>query len=308
MSISAVVLFTGSLDSLLAVRLLQAQQIEVLGYCHWAICQPRAALAHEMAERLGMPLVVEQAGGDYLALLRAPAHGRGRGFNPCLDCRIHVARRGARLRETRQADFVASGEVLGQHPMTQKRRDLELVAHASGLGDRLLRPLSARLLGQTWAQRAGLIDIDRLPAFSGRGRQAQQQLARELGVAWQLDPLPGCALAEPVLGGHVRELLAREPSADSWHLATLTAGRQSMLDGATQAVLGRSARENEALERLFATAAGRAATLLVPRSFDGPSMLIVGACSAAAIDEGKRIISERARQGAYGEIDVRSSS
>ena len=276
MPATALALFSGSLDSLLAVRVLQEQGWRVEAVYFRLPCHDHENLARQAAESLAIELVVAEADEQFVELLRRPAHGFGRGANPCLDCRIRIFRSAEAIRARRDIALVISGEVLGQHPMTQKRRDLDLVAEASGLGARLLRPLSAALLRPTLAERQGLVDRQRLLGFSGRSRKPLRALAARLGLPWIPQSSPGCALAEPVLAGRVRELLAASSDVRLADLELLKLGRQQLCADGGRIVLGRNHDENQALERWFVEH-GRRSALLQPVDFSGPTAVIVGA-------------------------------
>ena len=165
-----VTLLSGGLDSMLAIRIMQAQGIEVeaLNFkTMFTCCQDLSAQA---AHRLGVRLTVVSQEDDYLELIKNPRFGYGKGANPCVDCRIYMFERAEKFMEQIGADFIVSGEVVGQRPMSQKRRDLDVISHQAGLEDLLLRPLSAKLLLPTLPERKGLVDRERLYAFQGRSR------------------------------------------------------------------------------------------------------------------------------------------
>ncbi len=156
MTVRAVALLSGGLDSMLAIRILQRQGIEVeaLNFrTTFTCCQDQAAQA---AEELGVRLSVIAEKDDYLEIVRHPRHGYGRGANPCVDCRIYMFRIAGQWMRERGAALVVSGEVVGQRPMSQKKRDLALIAHRADLTDHLLRLsrrgccLSRRLSEADW--------------------------------------------------------------------------------------------------------------------------------------------------------------
>jgi hypothetical protein len=279
----AVALFSGSLDSRLAVRVVQRQGIEVSAlYCE-AICQSGSQRAVDAAHELDVPLEIISPQGEFIEFLRKPRHGFGRGANPCLDCRIAMFRHARDWMERRGARFVISGEVLGQHPMTQKRRDLLLVAHASGLGDRLLRPLSAQLLAPTAPEREGLVDRTKLHGFSGQGRKGLIELGHQLSLDVTYAAPRGCALAEPKLAEKVFDLLQSEPAASLWDIELLKLGRHISINERARAVLGRSEMENEQLRAFFVRADSRAVALVTGANFPGPVALVIGPCDDRAL-------------------------
>jgi len=283
MSVRAVALLSGGLDSMLAIRVLQLQGIEVeaLNFqTKFACCQSQAAQA---ADELGVQLSVLAERDDYLEVIRNPQHGYGRGANPCVDCRIFMFRLAAqRMRDTGAA-FVASGEIVGQRPMSQKKRDLAVIAHRAGLTDHLLRPLSAKLLPPTAPEQQGLVDRDQLYGFSGRGRKELIELAKQFGFTRIPQPSTGCALTEPQFGAKVHDLLDHDPSAVAWDFDLLKIGRHIRLDAVTKVILGRRAEENERLTRLFEQRPSERTLLVSPENFIGPTALVVS--TGAAPDE-----------------------
>ena len=207
--IRALCLFSGGLDSQLAVCLLRDQGLAVEGLAFRSLFFD-AGKAERAADRLVLPLAVEEFTPALLKLIERPRHGFGAGLNPCIDCHIAMARRAGELMRERGFRFVATGEVLNQRPMSQHRQALEQVALESGLGGLLLRPLSAQRLPETEPERLGWVDRSRLLDFHGRSRKPQMDLARRFGIAEYPQPAGGCLLTDPLYGRRLRELKARE--------------------------------------------------------------------------------------------------
>ncbi|HVU86957.1 MAG TPA: hypothetical protein VHD36_06535 [Pirellulales bacterium] len=305
----AVALLSGGLDSMLAIRILQRQGIEVEALTFrttFTCCQDQAALA---AQELGVRLSIIAEKDDYLDIVRHPRHGYGRGANPCLDCRIYMFRIAGQWMRENGASLVVSGEVVGQRPMSQKKRDLALIAHRAGLTDDLLRPLSARLLPVTAPERAGLVNREELYAFSGRGRTGLIALAHEFGFERIPQPSNGCALTEPGFAAKVHDLLGSDAEADRWQFELLKIGRHVRFDSATKVVLGRRAEENDQLALHAARPSAAEVALLVPHDFVGPSAVVIGRVSEAALDfagglmqkyakaSGSEVLSARLKHG-----------
>lgn len=275
----AVVLFSGGLDSSLATRILQCQGFEVVGLTvrmpfHRSYQSVWAAACH-----LQIPLAVRPVDEDFVQVLRFPKHGYGRGANPCLDCRSYMLRMAKALMDEIGAVLVATGEVLGQRPMSQKRRDLGITAHESGLEGRLLRPLSAKLLPPTIPEQEGLVDRDRLYDFTGRSRKPLRALARELGLKEIPESGGGCMLTEVEFAPKVWDLLDHEQEASLWDCQLLTLGRHFRLDQGSKLVLGRNEVENLRLQHLFAQCPRQNTLLLTPVNFVGPQGLLIGETS-----------------------------
>lgn len=279
----AVALFSGGLDSMLAIRVLQEQgfQLDALNIrTTFDCCRAPAAQA---AAELGVRLTVAEVGDDYIDLIRRPAYGRGKGVNPCVDCRIYMCKMAARLMKEVDACVVITGEILGQRPMSQKRRDLTMIARQSQLDGRLLRPLSAKRLPPTIPEREGLIDREKLYDFHGRSRSGLIELAGKLGIRGIPQPSVGCALTEVTFAPRVRDLLEHKPDASRWDFELLNVGRHLRLDHETKFVVGRNASENAALAIFFERPDASPSARMHPGNFNGPDVLIVGRVDEAAI-------------------------
>lgn len=272
----AVVLISGGLDSALAARILQLQGFEVVGLTVRLPFHKCEAAALQTACSLQIPLAFREVGEDFMEVLRYPKHGYGRGANPCLDCRAYMLRMAKRLMEELDGMLVATGEVLGQRPMSQKRRDLGITAHESGLQGRLLRPLSAKRLPPTIPELEGHVDRERLYDFSGRSRRPQRALARELGLSHIPDSAGGCMLTEVQFAPKVFDLLDHDPRASLWDCELLTFGRHVRLDEHTKVVIGRNEPQNLMLRRLFTRRTREDCALLTPRNFVGPDAILIG--------------------------------
>jgi tRNA U34 2-thiouridine synthase MnmA/TrmU len=245
--VRALTLLSGGLDSQLAVCVLQDQAIEVLGVCFESPFFGSAA-ARAAAERLRITLHVVDFTADILALLDKPPHGFGSCLNPCIDCHARMLQRAGDMLASQAAQFLSTGEVLDERPMSQNRRSLETVARASGYADRVVRPLSAGLLPETLPERAGWVDRSRLLSLRGRGRKPQMELAARFGLEDYPSPAGGCLLTEPNFCRRLRDLKEHEGLGDVRAIGRLRVGRHFRLAGALRLVVGRNERENAALE------------------------------------------------------------
>lgn len=174
----AVALLSGGLDSTLAIKLMLEQGIDILAVnfvSPFCTCSPRnEASCHSatlVAGSLGVKLRVISKEMDYMRIVENPRFGRGRGMNPCIDCRIYTLRKAGQIMDETGASFVITGEVLGQRPMSQHHAALETIERESGLKGKLLRPLSAHLLDPTEPELSGLVDRTKLLAIRGRSRK-----------------------------------------------------------------------------------------------------------------------------------------
>lgn len=276
----AVALLSGGLDSALAVKLVQREGVEVVGL-HLSAPTACRADARAVADDLGIALEVRAKGEEFLRLLRAPRHGYGRHMNPCLDCRAFMFRRAdAYLREL-GGDFLVTGEVLGQRPMSQTRAAIERIERDSGLERRVLRPLSARLLPPTLAEARGWVRREAMLAISGRGRHEQLALAERLGVRRFESPGGGCLLTDAAFSARLRDYFDHVSAPDMRldDVELLAIGRHVRVADDLKLVVGRREAEN----RRLAAFVSAERWLLEPADFRGPSVLVCGNRSAAAL-------------------------
>jgi hypothetical protein len=202
------------------------------------------------AARFGFDLKLCHLGQKFVEIVKRPRHGHGRNMNPCIDCRILMLREAGALMEMIGADFVITGEVLGQRPMSQQKHTLNLIERESGFAGFVVRPLSARLLPETVPEARGIIDRGRLLAMSGRTRKPQMALARELGLTDYPTPAGGCLLTDPIYARRLRDLLDATPDPDPTDLGLLRLGRHFRPSGTCKIIVGRNEAENNALEKM----------------------------------------------------------
>ena len=240
-------LFSGGLDSQLAVCVLKDQGIDV----HAVVFRsPFFAVEHTgpAALRLGVPLHAIDFSNDILGLLASPPHGFGSCMNPCIDCHALMVRRAGELMEDMALDFLCTGEVLNERPMSQNRSSLQVVARDSGYADLLLRPLSARLLPETAPERLGQVDRERLLDIAGRGRKPQMRLAEHYGLVDYPSPAGGCRLTEPNFCLRLAELRDHEGLAGKRSINLLRYGRHFRLGDRAKLIVGRNEQDNAVLE------------------------------------------------------------
>lgn len=273
----AIVLFSGGLDSFLAVRTLQRQGIECVLLNIVTPFHDCSDVAFEQAEHLQAELRIHKVDAQrYLQLIAHPRWGYGKAVNPCIDCRILMCRIAGGLMEEVGADFVATGEIAGQRPNSQKQHQLQLIARESQLDGRLLRPLSAKKLPETLPEREDLVDRSRLHAFSGRGRAGLIRLALEWGARLVPQPSTGCLLCEKTYAPKLLDMLKYTLEPTLWDVDLLHTGRQLRLTPGLKAVVGRNREQCDRLVELYHRQDRRASLLLVPENFFGPVVLLAG--------------------------------
>ena len=247
MKIKALALISGGLDSLLAARLIKEQGLEVIGV-HFKIPFCKLDIKKDLFD-IGIKLLEYDLGAEFLSLIKNPRYGFGSNMNPCIDCKILMFSKAKELLSELKADFIVSGEVLGQRPMSQNKQALGLIKQRSGLDDLLLRPLSAQFFPQSLAEREGWVKRDKLLNFNGRLRTPQMQLAKKFGISRYANPAGGCLLTDPCFSKRLKELLQHEElSLDN--LALLKVGRHLRIENKSRLVVGRDESENRLLMQL----------------------------------------------------------
>jgi hypothetical protein len=254
---TVIALLSGGLDSSIVVKLMVDQGLRVLALnfvSPFCTCSPKkdggCRMASRVAQSMGVELRVMNKGLDYLKIVERPRFGYGRGLNPCIDCRIYILRKAAELMHETGALCVVTGEVLGQRPMSQHRRALDIIERESGLTGRLLRPLSAHLLPPTVPEQQGLIHRDRMLDLNGRSRSPQLAIAKERGMEVFGCPSGGCLLTDPAIARRLKDVFDRCPEWDERDARLTTLGRHFRLHPGLKVILGRDAGENTRLEQM----------------------------------------------------------
>lgn len=266
----ALVLLSGGLDSILAVKLLMEQGIKVEGLS-FKSCFFGTEKAKIAADKLGIKLRTLDFSKEHLKMLKNPEYGYGRNMNPCVDCHLLMLRFAKNIMRKENFDFVATGEVLGQRPMSQNRKALEIIEKESSLSGELLRPLSARLLKPTEIEKKGLVDREKLLAINGRSRKKQFELAKKWKIKEYSAPAGGCLLTDPEFSKRLEELLEEHPKASENDFELLKLGRHFWFNKA-KIVIGRNHQENLEIKRLKK----EKDILIEIENFMGPTTLIRG--------------------------------
>jgi len=255
----ALVLLSGGLDSRLVCKMMQSQlgsrQVEAVffqlpfggGCCSDSMCVVK------FCQTQGIRLhIIDCTKGAmyrrYMAMIMKPRFGRGTAFNPCIDCHLFMLKEAKKLAGRIGADVIATGEVLGERPMSQKRHALELIERESGLSGRLLRPLSAKLLPETEAEKKGWIDRSRLLVISGRSRSVQLALAKKYRIDFPT-PGGGCLLTDASFSERLAGILRLYPNAKPDEIELAKLGRHFPI-GKVIIIVGRNHQENLKIQAL----------------------------------------------------------
>jgi len=166
----AVCVFSGGLDSILAIKLMQEQGVEVIALHFLSPFFGNKQKIQKKAQKLGVPIKIIDFSKEYIKLLRGPKHGFGKAANPCIDCHALMLKKAKKYARKIRADFLVTGEVLGERPFSQNKKALTIIEKEAGVAGILLRPLSAKLLPITIVEKKGLVNRSKLLAISGRRR------------------------------------------------------------------------------------------------------------------------------------------
>jgi len=298
----AVALISGGLDSLLATRVVMEQGVHVEGinfYTGFCVeghthairkkdrARPRRNNALWSAEQLGIKLHIIDIIDEYKDVVINPKHGYGRNLNPCLDCKIFMVEKAREWMVAHGFDFIITGEVIGQRPMSQRKDTMPVIARESGADDRLVRPLCAQNLPATLPEIRGWLERDRLYGFNGRSRKPQMALAKEFGFEDYAQPAGGCCfLTDRQYSVKLADLWStrgtREYDLDD--IMLLKVGRHLRPRPNFKIIVGREEGENRFLEGYR-----KRFVHMLPTSHTGPLVLLDGEISADDIELAARL-------------------
>ena len=276
-----ILLYSGGLDSLLAAKVLMDMEIDVTGlHCILPYFPPdldtESLKSTKLAKQIGLKLVQYRCGEEYIDMLRKPCHGYGKEVNPCIDCKLFFMKIAAGLMNEVNADFVATGEVVGQRPMSQLKHTLNHLEKESGLAGRLLRPLSAKILKPTFAEITGRVDRNRLLDINGRGRKRQFELAQFYGITDFELPGGGCLFTDSHIASRIRDAFRYYTKITALDLYILKFGRHFRINENLKIIVSRNQHETEELEKYM-----NYADYFFKPGFSGPSIFVKGIMSGS---------------------------
>jgi tRNA U34 2-thiouridine synthase MnmA/TrmU len=302
----AVSLMSGGLDSTLATRLILDQGIEVHGlYLNSPFgCNEEVA---KVAAHLGVPLQVVEKGMDYVDLVRNPKYGYGRNMNPCIDCRIYMFIAARKVMDEVGADFIVTGEVVGQRPMSQRRDALHVIDRDSEMDDLVLRPLSAKHLPPTLPEREGWVDREKLLDVVGRSRTVQLALADALALKEYASPAGGCLLTDSHFSERLSTFFEQNADPSLTEVRLLRYGRHVDLGDGAYLILGRNKEENSALRDVSSPEVEAGKMAFFQPLFHGPAAVLWGRVDRGLYDVVGQQIAQLSKKGAEAErrVEVR---
>ena len=304
LKVKALLLFSGGLDSILTAKILEGQGIEVTALTFVSYFFD-AGQAKKSAKENNIKLITKDISKEHFKIVKNPCFGYGVGMNPCIDCHLLMLKVAKKIAAKENFDLVATGEILGQRPMSQNREALKLIEKKAGLVGKILRPLSARALPITEMEKTNVVDRQHLFSFRGRGRKMQIELAKKFGVKNYPSPAGGCILTDKEYSKKLRELLERMKKIKYSDIALLRLGRHfwsgDTLPTGRQAriILGRNHEENLKLKKL----AEKGDILVEPKNFPGPTAILRGKIRKKEIEAAKEKILQYTKKGDGKEIE-----
>ncbi len=266
--IKALVLFSGGLDSILAAKILMEQEIKLKGITFKSYFF-NVEQAKKAAKQIKLPLKIIDFSKEHLKTVKNPRHGYGKAMNPCIDCHILMLKTAKMIMKKEKFDFIITGDVLGERPMSQNKQALELIEKESSLTGYLLRPLSAKLLKPTIPEKLGWVNREKLLDIFGRSRKKQIALAKKYKIKEYPTPAGGCLLTDLEFAKRLRELLKIYPKCTGNDIELLRLGRH-FLENRTKIIVGRNEQEDKIIKRL----AKRQDVLIEMKNYPGPLTLI----------------------------------
>lgn len=269
--VRALAMMSGGLDSVLAAKLMKDQGVDVIGICFSSYFF-NADNAVKMAKQIGVPLEVIDFSKEHFEMVKNPPHGYGKNMNPCIDCHAMMMNWCGKMLDKYKADFIITGEVLNQRPMSQTRSSLDIVKKESGFGNKILRPLCAKNIMPTEMETSGLIDREKLLAISGRNRKIQMQLADEWGIKDYPSPAGGCKLTEPNYSKRLEELLTHNSNPEKREVELLKFGRHFRLSDSAKIISSRTGDEGDEIKKLL----NEKDMLFFAENYSGSLITIIG--------------------------------
>jgi tRNA-uridine 2-sulfurtransferase len=303
----AIALLSGGLDSTLAIFAVLRQGIEVMAVQFVTpfdieVSDTSSALRnpYPLSKRFGFDVEVRSLGDKFLDMVKNPKHGYGKNMNPCIDCRILMLKQAKELMQNTGAEFIVTGEVLGQRPMSQKKDMLYHIDKEAGVVGSVLRPLCAKLLRLTIPEEKGTVNRELLYSFNGRSRKPQMALAAEFGLEDYPLPAGGCRLTDPVFSSKFKDLLKFNPAPAMKEIELLKIGRHFRLSPSCKIVVGRDESENDLIQSL----ASGSDCLLKVEDCGSPITLITGGITDERVRIAASICARYSDAKNRGPVDV----
>ncbi|WP_456397345.1 DUF814 domain-containing protein [Desulfurobacterium sp.] len=294
----AYLLFSGGLDSIIAAKLLKNAGFSVIGvHFKTPFFGKGEEELKELAESLGIELKVVDITEEFFPVLENPTHGYGKNVNPCIDCKALMLKK---LKEIASDGIIATGEVLGQRPMSQRGDSLKRIERVAGLDGMVFRPLSARLLPATVYEKEGIVNRENFLDLKGRSRKRYPEIIEKIGLNMENLPTPagGCLLTEPSFAVKVKDLMEYGQLTVK-DAELLKVGRHFRI-GEGKLVVGRNKEENCRLKEIFEDGE----ILLYTENIPGPTGLLRWDSSDLTVEKAATIVARYSDGKDRGKVSV----
>ncbi|MCD6117506.1 7-cyano-7-deazaguanine synthase [bacterium] len=305
--IKAVALISGGLDSILAAKIIKDQGIDVLGLSFTFKFDSvkhgsRKNYLEKVEKELNIPIKIMDRSQQLLDIVKNPVHGYGSEMNPCIDCRLQMLSMAKDYMDETNSDFIVTGEVVGQRPMSQQKPVIFHIDKVSGLRGYIVRPLSAKLLPETIPEQKGWIKREELYDFHGRTRKPQLSLARELGIENFEPPAGGCSLTTPDFSRRLKALFEKRDrhTITVNDLQLLLYGRHFWPNEHLNVIVGRDEKDNEAIEKFK----GIDMFLLYPFDIPGPSALAIDVKNREDLNRAASLVARYTNQRESSSVEI----
>ena len=301
----ALALLSGGLDSTLAIRVIQQQGVEVIAlnfvtvFCRCTSHGSCKLEAVKVSEKFGIPIKVINTTERFLELVKKPKFGYGKNINPCIDCRINIFRIAGEYMREIGADFIITGEVLGQRPMSQRKEAMKIIDKEANLTGLVLRPLCAKHMEPTIPEKLGIVDREQLLQIRGRSRKNQIQLADVFQIKDYPCSAGGCLLTDPEFAHRMRDLV-NTCDANVNDVNLLKVGRHFRLDQQTKVIVGRNEEDNTRVDSL----SKEGDVLLTLVDMPGPLTLIRGEITEEKIQTAAQITARYGKSHVLPSVKV----
>ncbi|MFW6233087.1 MAG: tRNA 4-thiouridine(8) synthase ThiI [Nanoarchaeota archaeon] len=287
-----IVLISGGLDSLLSLRIMQEQGFKVKGiYFKLPFSKDESDIIKDFSKKNKFKLkIINCTKGkllkEYLEVIKKAKHGKGAGVNPCIDCRIFILKKAKQIANKKNIELIVTGEVIGERPMSQMKKSINIIDTETGLRKRILRPLSAKLLNKTNAEKKGLLNKNKLYTIQGRKRDKQIKLAKKYKTPI-INSGGGCLLCEKELKNRFKYLLKRGLNKNEIKLINI--GRHFIINN-SWIILGRNEKENKIIEK------GKKGKKIIPK-YPAPSAIILDKFNKSIKNKVEDLIKAYSKKG-----------
>lgn len=298
----AIALFSGGLDSTLAILALLKQGFDVTAItflnnfgCNIGDKSSCSKNPFSASVKFGFQVKLAHLSDSFIEIVKNPKFGHGRNMNPCIDCRILMLKEAKEMMRMTGADFLITGEVLGQRPMSQRRDTFPVIDREADVAGYVLRPLSAKLMKPSIPEEKGIVNRELLYDFAGRSRKPQMALAEEFGLTDYPAPAGGCLLTDPIYSYRLKELLKHCNNPDYTDINLLRLGRHFRVADGCKVIVGRNNDENQEILSIARTedwkmkVIGYGSPITVIRGNPNNEALCLAASLCARYSDGKHL-------------------